>query len=100
MSPLGRVEIKNSARRECLDQVIVFGARPSRIAALPDVPTMAEAGFPGVEVGSGVGLVAPVGTPSDIIDTLHRATAAVIATPGFKERMAAIAPQEYAKIIR
>jgi len=82
-------------------------AGASRIAALPDVPTMAEAGFPGVEVGSGVGLVAPVGTPSDIIDTLHRATVAVIATPGFKERMAAIGvdtvgttPQEYAKIIR
>jgi tripartite-type tricarboxylate transporter receptor subunit TctC len=82
-------------------------AGAARIAALPDVPTMAEAGFPGVEVGSGVGLVAPAGTPPDIIDTLHRATAAVIATPGFKERMAAIGvdtvgstPQEYAKVIR
>jgi tripartite-type tricarboxylate transporter receptor subunit TctC len=82
-------------------------AGASRIAALPDVPTMAEAGFPGVEVGSGVGLVAPAGTPPDVIDTLHRATTAVIATPGFKQRMAAIGvdtvgttPQEYARIIR
>jgi len=71
------------------------------------VPTMAEAGFPGVEVGSGVGLVAPAGTPPDIIDTLHHASAAVVATPGFKERMAAIGvdtvgttPQEYARVIR
>jgi tripartite-type tricarboxylate transporter receptor subunit TctC len=79
----------------------------SRIAALPDVPTMAEAGFPGVEVGSGVGLVAPAGTPPYIIDTLHRATADIIATPGYKERMTAIGvdtvgttPQEYARIIR
>ena len=39
-----------------------------RIASLPDVPTMAEAGLPGVEVGSGVGLVAPAGTPPDIVD--------------------------------
>jgi len=79
----------------------------SRIAALPDVPTMAEAGFPGVEVGSGVGLMAPAGTPPDVIDTLHRATADIIATPGFKERMKAIGvdtvgttSQEYARIVR
>ena len=82
-------------------------AGASRIVALPDVPTMAEAGFPGVEVGSGVGLVAPAGTPPDVIDTLHRATADIIAAPGFKERMTAIGvdtvgttPQEYARIIR
>jgi tripartite-type tricarboxylate transporter receptor subunit TctC len=78
-----------------------------RIAALPDVPTMAEAGVPGVEVGSGVGLVAPAGTPPDVIDTLHRATADIIATPGYKDRMTAIGvdtvgttPQEYARIVR
>ncbi|MBX9843198.1 MAG: tripartite tricarboxylate transporter substrate binding protein [Xanthobacteraceae bacterium] len=82
-------------------------AGASRIAALPDVPTMAEAGFPGVEVGSGVGLVAPAGTPPDVVDTLHRATADIVATPGFRERMAAIGvvtvgttPQQYASIIR
>ena len=44
-----------------------------RIPSLPDVPTMAEAGLPGVEVGSGVGLVAPAGTPPDIVETLNRA---------------------------
>jgi tripartite-type tricarboxylate transporter receptor subunit TctC len=87
--------------------VALASAGASRIAALPDVPTMAEAGFPGVEVGSGVGLVAPAGTPPGIIDTLHRATADIIATQGFKERMTAIGvdtvgstPQEYARIIR
>jgi tripartite-type tricarboxylate transporter receptor subunit TctC len=81
-------------------------AGASRIAALPDVPTMAEAGFPGVEVGSGVGLVAPAGTPPDVIDTLYRATADIIAAPGFKERMTAIgvdtvgsSPQDYARIL-
>ena len=77
-----------------------------RIASLPDVPTMAEAGLPGVEVGSGVGLVAPAGTPPDIVDTLNREIAEIIATPGFHQRMAAIGvdvvgttPAEYAKII-
>jgi tripartite-type tricarboxylate transporter receptor subunit TctC len=78
----------------------------SRIASLPDVPTMAEAGLPGVEVGSGVGLVAPAGTPPDIIETLHREIGKIIATPGFHQRMAAIGvdvvgttPAAYAKII-
>ena len=39
-----------------------------RIASLPDVPTLSEAAFPGFEVGSGVGLVAPAATPPDIIE--------------------------------
>jgi len=77
-----------------------------RIASLPDVPTMSESGFPGFEVGSGVGLAAPAGTPPEIIDTLHREIAAIIETPGFHERMAAIGvdvvgttPAEFGKII-
>jgi tripartite-type tricarboxylate transporter receptor subunit TctC len=77
-----------------------------RIASLPDVPTMAEAAFPGVEVNSSVGLVAPAGTPPDIVETLNRAIAETIATPGFRQRMAAIGvdvvgttPAAYAKII-
>jgi tripartite-type tricarboxylate transporter receptor subunit TctC len=63
---------------------------PKRIASLPDLPTMAEAGVPGVEIGSGVGLVVPAGTPPDVVATLHREIAAIIADPGFHQRMAAI----------
>jgi tripartite-type tricarboxylate transporter receptor subunit TctC len=76
-----------------------------RIASLPDLPTMAELGFPDVQVGSGVGLVAPAGTPPDIIAKLHREVAAIIADPGFHERMAKIGvdvvgttPEAYAKM--
>ena len=76
-----------------------------RIPSLPDVPTLAES-FPGFEVGSGVGLVAPAGTPASIVDILHRASAEIAAAPGFRERMAAIGvdvvgttPAAYAKII-
>jgi len=61
-----------------------------RIVSIPDVPTMAEAGLPHVEVGSGVGVVAAAGTSSDIIVTLNREIAAITAEPGFHERMAAI----------
>jgi tripartite-type tricarboxylate transporter receptor subunit TctC len=77
-----------------------------RIESLPDVPTMAEVGLPGVEVGSGVGLVAPAGTPPDIVETLNREITKIIAEPGFHQRMAAIGvdvvgttPAAYAKII-
>jgi tripartite-type tricarboxylate transporter receptor subunit TctC len=76
-----------------------------RIGSLPDVPTMAET-FPGFEVGSAVGVVAPAGTSADIVATLNREIGAIIATPGFHERMAAIGvdvlgttPQAYAKMI-
>jgi tripartite-type tricarboxylate transporter receptor subunit TctC len=77
-----------------------------RIASMPDIPTMSESGFPGFEVGSGVGLVTTAGTPPDIIATLNREIAATIADPGFHERMAAIGvdvvgstPAEFAKVI-
>ena len=77
-----------------------------RIASLPDVPTLAEAAFPGFEVGSGVGLVAPAGTPPDVVEALNREIASIIATPGFHQRMAAIGvdvvgttPAAYAKFI-
>jgi tripartite-type tricarboxylate transporter receptor subunit TctC len=78
----------------------------ARIASLPDVPTLSEAAFPGFEVGSGVGLVAPAATPSDIVETLNREIGAIIATPGFHQRMALIGvdvvgttPAAYAKFI-
>jgi tripartite-type tricarboxylate transporter receptor subunit TctC len=80
-------------------------AGPKRIPSLPDVPTMAET-FPGFEVGSAVGLVAPAGTPAAIVEALNRACAEIIATPGFHQRMAAIGvevvgttPAQYAKVI-
>src|SRR6478736_4530 len=77
-----------------------------RIASLPEVPTLSDAAFPGFEVGSGVGLVAPAATPPDIIETLNREIAAIIATHGFHQRMALIGvdvvsttPAAYAKFI-
>ena len=77
-----------------------------RIASLPDIPTMSEAAFPGFEVGSAVGVVAPAGTPPNIVETLNREIAGIIATPGFHQRMTAIGvdvlgstPAVYAKMI-
>ena len=48
---------------------------PQRAKALPDVPTVAEAGYPGFAVETWFGLIAPVGTPQAIVDRLHDAWA-------------------------
>ena len=82
-------------------------ASKKRIASLPDVPTMAEAGVAGVEVNSAVGLVAPAGTPPEIVETLNREIGAIIRTPEFHQRMAAIgvdvlgtSAADYAKLLK
>ncbi|MBR0641514.1 Bug family tripartite tricarboxylate transporter substrate binding protein [Plastoroseomonas hellenica] len=51
---------------------------PGRSAALPEVPTVAEAGVPGVESDTWYGLLAPAGTPPDRIAVLHRALLAAL----------------------
>jgi tripartite-type tricarboxylate transporter receptor subunit TctC len=51
-----------------------------RLAALPDVPTMAEAGISGVEATTWFGLFAPAGTPKDVVDRLQRDAATALRT--------------------
>jgi tripartite-type tricarboxylate transporter receptor subunit TctC len=46
--------------------------QPQRTAVMPDVPTMAEAGMPEFDVGIWIGLLAPPGTPSNIIENLSK----------------------------
>jgi len=59
-----------------------------RSAALPDVPTIAEAGpVKGFEASSWFGLLAPAGTPPDIVNRLQQETAKALATPALKERL-------------
>jgi tripartite-type tricarboxylate transporter receptor subunit TctC len=67
----------------------IAAASLKRIPSLPDVPTLSET-FSGFEVGSGVGLVAPAGTPPKVIERLDREIASIITTPDFHQRMAAI----------
>ena len=81
-------------------------AGKSRVPSLPDVPTIAELAFPDYELGSAVGLVAPAGTPPDVVETLNREIGKIIATPGFRERMQKIGldvvgstPAAYAKFL-
>jgi tripartite-type tricarboxylate transporter receptor subunit TctC len=55
-----------------------------RTAVLPEVPTIAESGFPGFEATTWHALVAPAGTPKDVIAMLHGATAATVNDPPAK----------------
>ncbi|NDY83872.1 tripartite tricarboxylate transporter substrate binding protein [Orrella sp. NBD-18] len=61
---------------------------PQRSAAVPDVPTMAEAGFPGFDVSSWFGLMAPAKTPDAVVQKLNAAVAKALASPELKKRLA------------
>jgi tripartite-type tricarboxylate transporter receptor subunit TctC len=58
-----------------------------RAPALPDLPTVAEAGVPGYESGVWFGIVVPTGTPKDVIDKLNADTRKAMALPEFQKRM-------------
>jgi tripartite-type tricarboxylate transporter receptor subunit TctC len=61
-----------------------------RSSLLPDVPTMGEATGTELEADIVTGIVAPTGTPREVVDVLHRAIANVIAPADFRERLAAL----------
>jgi len=61
----------------------------NRLASIPDVPTVAESGFPGFETGSWQGILAPPGTPSEIVAKLGSEVQKILATPEMKEKLAA-----------
>ena len=62
----------------------------TRSPALPDVPTMAEAGFPAIEGEAWFGVLVPTGTPKETVALLHREIAKVLALPDVKERVAGL----------
>jgi tripartite-type tricarboxylate transporter receptor subunit TctC len=61
-----------------------------RVAALPDVPTLAEAGVPNQEADTLTGIVAPAGTPPAIVDQLQKEIAKIVAAPDVKEKLTAL----------
>lgn len=60
-----------------------------RAAVLPDVPTTAEAGFPGVEMEAWVSVFAPAGTPPEVLNKLNAALETALGTPEAKASAAA-----------
>ena len=78
-----------------------------RFAAAPDVPTVAESGLAGFETGSWQGIVAPAGTPPEVVRKLHATTMAILSTPEMKERLdkagtevRAMSPEQFGDFIR
>jgi tripartite-type tricarboxylate transporter receptor subunit TctC len=77
-----------------------------RSPALPDVPTMAESGFPEIELDIWHGLVAPAGTPDAVIRRLNEEFVKAAQSPDIVEKMTAqvtemftATPQDFAKLI-
>ncbi|MFY1868368.1 Bug family tripartite tricarboxylate transporter substrate binding protein [Achromobacter xylosoxidans] len=62
-------------------------ASPTRFEGLPDVPTTKEAGFPGVIVESNYGIIAPTGTPPEIVQKMSQAIAETLAEPALRQKM-------------
>jgi len=58
-----------------------------RSAILPDIPTVAESGLPGFDLGTWQGIVAPAGTPKEILATLERTIVAALHDPGVREAL-------------
>ena len=61
-------------------------SRPARLPSLPDVPTLAEAGYPKIDPQSWYGVFAPVGTSTDVLDKLQRGMRQIMNEPDFKQK--------------
>jgi len=79
----------------------------TRTAVLPEIPTVAELGLPGFNATTWHGLVAPAGTPRDVIAALHRATVTALADPEVRKSLgdlgvdiAGSSPEEFAAYIK
>ena len=88
-----------------LDALAVTGA--TRVALLPDVPTVAEAALPGFETTQWQGISAPAGTPAAIIQRMHDELVRIMNSPKVAERLASVGmdnstsptPEDFAKMI-
>jgi tripartite-type tricarboxylate transporter receptor subunit TctC len=90
------------------DKIRPLGAASeSRNAALPDVPTLAEQGFPDTSADNWYGLLAPARTPAAVVAKLHDAVATALAAPDTREKLirsgalpASTSVAEFAKLLR
>ncbi|CAG9168849.1 hypothetical protein LMG23992_01323 [Cupriavidus laharis] len=78
-----------------------------RTGSLPDIPTVAESGLPGYAFDSWFGILAPAGTPKEIVDTLNAEIGKALAAPDVREKLAVqgaeprtSTPQEFASYIQ
>ena len=105
MSFANIVNVVPLAREGKLRALAITSIKRSRLA--PDLPTMAESGFPGFEAVPWFGLVAPAGTPQDVLDKLHAETVKALAAPELRKKFDELGleavgntPAEFAEVIR
>jgi tripartite-type tricarboxylate transporter receptor subunit TctC len=80
----------------------------ARSPALPDVPTVAEQGYPGFEAALWLGIMGPANMPKAVVERLHKEIASIVATPEFKaamdangaEPIASKSPEEFREVLR
>ena len=60
---------------------------PTRLIAAPELPTAAELGMPGMTVTGSIGLLAPAGTPNDIVEQIAQATRKALAEPAYQQML-------------
>ena len=82
-------------------------SRAQRNPALPDVPTVAEAGVPGYEAIEWNGVMVPAGTPPAVVRRIHQSLSKVLAAPAMKERIVGVgaevvgsSPEEFTAFIK
>ena len=105
MSFANIVNVVPLAREGKLRALAITSIKRSSLA--PDLPTMAESGFPDFEAVPWFGLLAPAGTPKDVLDKLHAQTAKTLASPDVRKKFDELGlepvgntPAEFAQIIR
>jgi tripartite-type tricarboxylate transporter receptor subunit TctC len=97
ITPTGAMEHVKSGKLKALAVT-----SKKRMPSLPNVPTIDESGYPGYELLSWIGLLAPAGTPADVVQKLYEASASALKQPDVKAQLAAIdteavgsSPQEF-----
>ena len=73
------------------------GSRFQNVGILPDVPTIAESGYPGFEASVWYGFVAPAATPKEIVARLDAELARTIGAPELRERFAALGVEPHGR---
>jgi tripartite-type tricarboxylate transporter receptor subunit TctC len=99
------VSAQSHIREGRVRALAVTGAQ--RSASLPQVPTFAELGVPGMAFSNWFGFFAPAGTPGEIVDRLNRELNAIVRSPEVQERLRSLgaddaggSPQQFARVFR
>jgi tripartite-type tricarboxylate transporter receptor subunit TctC len=90
-TPIGWSALVSAAQQIKAGQLLALAvSSKTRSNLFPEIPTTAEAGYPDIQGDSWVGVLVPVGTPTEIIGLLHREMVSILALPDVKERLPAL----------